>query len=99
MRYVVRLVVAISCVPGLVLLAGGTARADAGADCIQTADPDRQIRGCTQLLRQTPRNKSLRADIYVDRAWAYANKGDNDQAIADATKAIEINPRFGAWPC
>ena len=31
---------------------------------------------------------------YSNRAAAYRNKGDYDRAIADATKAIELDPEI-----
>jgi len=34
------------------------------------------------------------ADAYLDRGIAWANKGEYARAIADLTKAIELNPRY-----
>ena len=34
------------------------------------------------------------ADIYNNRGIAYRTKGEVDRAIADYSKAIEINPRY-----
>src|SRR5215470_9394771 len=36
------------------------------------------------------------ADFYIGRGAAYLSKGDNDRAIADLTKAIEIDPKYAA---
>jgi tetratricopeptide (TPR) repeat protein len=81
---------------GLVVLVCGsiTARADAEADCrhADNIDMDRQIRGCTEYIRQNPSNKVA----YYNRGVAYQAKGDNDRAIADQSKAIEIDPRYAA---
>jgi len=42
------------------------------------------------LLAQEPST----AKGYTDRAWGYKAKGDFDLAIADCTKAIQINPNY-----
>ena len=34
------------------------------------------------------------AGAYVERGNAYSGKGQYDQAIADYSKALEINPRY-----
>jgi len=67
----------------------GTSNSDAASDCEQREDPDRKIRGCTEFIRDNPRN----ATAYNNRGLAYAAKKEFDRAIADYNKAIEINPR------
>lgn len=32
---------------------------------------------------------------YYNRGWTYGAKGQYDQAIADYTRALEINPTYG----
>jgi uncharacterized caspase-like protein len=59
-------------------------------DCFQQQDYDRSIRGCTEYIRQNPRN----AAAYAVRGNAYANKQDYYTAIADFNKAIEIDPNL-----
>ncbi|MFZ1988533.1 MAG: tetratricopeptide repeat protein [Alphaproteobacteria bacterium] len=47
----------------------------------------------TQCLKDRSDNQS-QASSYVRRAIAYSDKGDDDRAIADFTKAIALNPKF-----
>jgi tetratricopeptide (TPR) repeat protein len=58
-------------------------------DCNQGADFDLKIRGCTQYIREHPNSSSA----FNNRAFAYERKGDDDRAIADYNRAIEIDPR------
>jgi tetratricopeptide (TPR) repeat protein len=88
-RYLFRLF-PVRCGLGLLAVGSSLAFADALADCTQSTDPDRQIRGCTAFIRQNPRN----AGAYVNRSQAYLSKGDIDRALADTTRAIELNPKL-----
>jgi tetratricopeptide (TPR) repeat protein len=57
-----------------------------------TATDDQTIEGCTALIqsgREPP--ASLSVD-YDDRGFAEVNKGLNDQAIADETQSLALNP-------
>jgi Caspase domain/Tetratricopeptide repeat/TPR repeat len=75
----------------MVFVCGSTAaQADAASDCKQSEDRDLEIRGCTTVIQQNPRNSIA----YVNRGIAYENKGEHDRAIADFNKAIEINPKY-----
>ena len=47
---------------------------------------------CTRLPDASPEPRS--AKMYYDRAFARHKKGDLDGAIADYTKAIELDPKF-----
>ena len=40
----------------------------------------------------------MTAFAYINRGSDYWTKGDNDRAIVDYTKAIEINPKKGDDP-
>jgi tetratricopeptide (TPR) repeat protein len=79
------------------LLLAISAVAASGADqtvwdqCNRTRDPDASIVACTQILQAPDETTSNRAIAYYVRAGAYRIKGENDQAIADYTKAIETN--------
>jgi S1-C subfamily serine protease len=64
----------------------------AQADCLQNDDSDRAIRGCTALLRGLGALDPLRAAPLAKRGAAYGKKGLHEQAIADLTQAIQINP-------
>jgi tetratricopeptide (TPR) repeat protein len=57
-------------------------------DCDQSHDLDRRIRGCTDRIRQFPRD----AAAYFNRGFAYLSKGDLNLAIADNTKVVQIDP-------
>ena len=46
------------------------------------------IAGCAGVQRQ------IDVEPYIKRALAYHEKGQYDEAIADYSKAIEINPRY-----
>jgi len=69
--------------------------ADRYSDCKQTADPQRSIRGCTAIIqrgkRETQKNRSI---AFWSRGNTYHLERDFDQAIADYTNAIQINPEF-----
>jgi Flp pilus assembly protein TadD len=71
--------------------AGSTAaRADAASDCEQRENPDRKIKGCTEFIRNNPRNVTA----YFNRGLAYDAKNEFDRAIADYNQAIEISPSY-----
>lgn len=74
-----------------VFLAGGPAQANPIDDCNQSADPEKQIEGCTEFLQQDPLSPHV-ALAYGRRAEAYVSKGDLGHAIADFDQAIGIDP-------
>jgi tetratricopeptide (TPR) repeat protein len=79
----------------VILLAfGGTAWADDWADCSQAADPDRAVRGCSNIIVAGPDSRDNLAIAYLNRGRAYGDKSDHDQEIADETHAIELNPKL-----
>ena len=60
-------------------------------DCFeQVQDFDRRIHGCTDRIRQFPRD----ATAFFNRGAAYLSKGDLDHAIADYTAVIQIDPAY-----
>ena len=66
---------------------------DMDADCKQSSDPDRRIRGCTQIIERGKREtREYRAIAYNNRGLAYQEKGEVDRAIANFTTAIKFNP-------
>jgi len=83
-------------VVALVLALSATgAWADRYSDCDQSADPDRRIRGCTQVIERGERESSeTRSFAYTNRGNAYDDKGEVDRAIADYTKAIALDPNY-----
>jgi tetratricopeptide (TPR) repeat protein len=63
------------------------------ADCDQSSDPDRSIRGCTRLIEKDLRDVAA----YYNRGIAQEEKKDYDAAIADYTRVIEIHPEVAAY--
>src|SRR5262245_39867081 len=72
--------------------ASGWALADDREDS-DNKSGDIAIKGCTARIRQNSRN----AAAYNNRGFEYRHKSDLDRAIADYTKAIEINPRYADY--
>ena len=67
---------------------------DPWEDCI-SSDPDRSIRGCTQIIvRGKDETEISRASAHYNRGLAYDKKGDIDRAIDDYSKAIAGNPKL-----
>jgi tetratricopeptide (TPR) repeat protein len=79
-------------VAAILILLWQAAAAHAGPldDCEQGQDLDRRIYGCTDRIRQFPRD----ATAFFNRGSAYLGKGDLDRAIADNTRVIEIDPAY-----
>jgi tetratricopeptide (TPR) repeat protein len=69
----------------LVVSSINLASADTSMDCA-TRNREVAIKACSELILQDPRN--VRA--YINRAVAYAILSDLDRAIADTTRAIEL---------
>lgn len=64
--------------------------ADAGRDCARGGAA--AIAACTEALARYPNEA---ATAYFNRALAYRDTGDWGHAIADYSRAIEINPKYG----
>jgi tetratricopeptide (TPR) repeat protein len=60
--------------------------------CGSGKDLDAAIKACTQLI-DGKETKDTKAAAFYNRAWAYRNKGEFDLAIADHTRAIELDPK------
>src|SRR5580704_10711645 len=86
-------------VAALFLVAGPGLVSRAVADDIDTCvkgTGDEQIAACTRAINSGRWRGPGLAWAYVNRGAAYFAKGDNDRAIADATKAIELDPKYDA---
>jgi tetratricopeptide (TPR) repeat protein len=57
-------------------------------DCFQSQEPQRRIKGCSEIIKRAPKD----ATAYHNRGVAHELAGDLDKAIADYTMAIEIAP-------
>jgi tetratricopeptide (TPR) repeat protein len=62
-------------------------------DCMQHADPDRTIAGCTHIINDIGESNRNRRIAYDNRGIAWHAKGENDRAIADYSEAIKLNPK------
>jgi tetratricopeptide (TPR) repeat protein len=61
-------------------------------DC-SSDNSDLRIRGCTAIVESQPEIKQTLAIAYYRRGLAYASKKEYDRAIADYTRAIELDPK------
>ena len=57
-----------------------------------TATDDQTVDGCTALIQSGRETTAGQAAAYDNRSTAYTNKGLYDQAIADETQALALNP-------
>ena len=77
----------------LILGAATPAIADAAsdaADCNQADDPDRRIRGCSNLIQSDNLAGAALADAYGKRGDAFAETHDHSRAVADYDEAIRL---------
>jgi tetratricopeptide (TPR) repeat protein len=73
-------------------LTSGCGQEQVVEDCSQNKNPDRRIRGCTQIIELGDATPNYIAGAYEARGLAHHKKRDYDRAIADFDKAIELNP-------
>src|SRR6478736_4010137 len=71
--------------------------ADDWQDCRQ-GSPDRAIAACSQIIDKGPESDKQVGVACSFRGTALRKKGENDKAIADYTKAIEVDPKHAAAP-
>jgi tetratricopeptide (TPR) repeat protein len=80
--------------PVFALLILAPAHAALTSDCVQSSYPVRVIPACTEIIGKDPNN----GVAYFKRGKAYldyrTDARDLDRAIADLTKAIEIDPKY-----
>ncbi len=57
-----------------------------------TATDDQTIDGCTALIQSPQESPATKAEAYDNRGYAYKHKGLYDQAIADETQSLALNP-------
>ena len=76
------------------VVAGGVYAADKCYDLVQAGHYDKAIVACDALIGGKVADKSVLATHYNNRGRAYGSLGKNDKAIADFTKAIELDPKL-----
>jgi tetratricopeptide (TPR) repeat protein len=72
---------------------GTHAWTDAKDDCHQRGNPDRALKGCTRYIEENQVNGKDLATAHFSRGYAYMHKGDMGSAIADLSRAIELDPQ------
>jgi tetratricopeptide (TPR) repeat protein len=75
----------------LAALMSSAAMADDKADCLGHKDAGVRIKSCSAVIGRAPRD----ATVFYHRGLAHAAKDDLDQAVADYTHALELNPPYG----
>src|SRR5262249_28354260 len=69
------------------------ARADDKADCA-SSNPELAILGCTKQLAKSAIKGRDRATVLANRAMAYSAKQQFEQAMADANRAVQTDPKY-----
>ncbi len=76
-----------------VLLVGSAeAQTDVVSDCAQSRHLDTRVRACSDIIRGSGFTADQRAMAYRNRGLARAAAGVRDQAIADLSEAIRLDP-------
>jgi tetratricopeptide (TPR) repeat protein len=76
--------------------AGGLDDAKAGETAFQRGNDDEAIRLFTRAIASGELSRRDLGIAYYNRGNVWYYKGDYDKAIADYTKAIEINPQYAS---
>jgi Flp pilus assembly protein TadD len=71
------------------VLAASAASAETRRDCASD-DHELAIAACTTLIKENPKD----ATAYYNRGISYRQTGKLDLAMADYTRAIELNPNY-----
>src|SRR5262245_39883318 len=78
----------------LALLLAAPAQAALPSDCAQSSYPRRVIPSCTEILSRDPNHKVAYFKRGKARLDARTDTRDLAPAIADLTKAIELDPKY-----
>lgn len=74
---------------------GTSSQADIYSDCKQSANQERTLHGCTEIIKRGKRESRFnRAFAYNKRGMYHADRGQLLKAISEYTKAIRIDPRY-----
>ncbi len=76
--------------------AGGSDDAKAGDTAYQEGNYGKAIKLFTKAIASGELSREDLSVTYFNRGNAWDDKGDSDKAIADYTKAIEINPQYAS---
>lgn len=76
----------------VILLAEKPVLADMTDDCIQEANPDLSIGGCTAAIRSGKWSGKELSWAFYNRANAYSKLGEHQKAIDDYSQAIDLDP-------
>ena len=76
--------------------ARGDTSADDLAACQRATDPLLKIALCSKVADNSSEIEDIRAEALLNRGFAHAAAGRDADAIADFTRAIAINPEYGA---
>jgi tetratricopeptide (TPR) repeat protein len=68
------------------------AQGDVVTDCMQSRHLDTRVRACSDIIRGSGFSTEQRAMAFRNRGLARADAGARDQAIADLSEAIRLNP-------
>jgi tetratricopeptide (TPR) repeat protein len=63
------------------------------ADCKQTNDHDRQIAGCTRILKTPGVSAQNRLAAHINLAAALSRNGDPDGSLLECEQAIRLDPK------
>jgi tetratricopeptide (TPR) repeat protein len=55
--------------------------------------PEERLKGCSFVLKFGSENVTFLRNGYINRAYIYLGMGKKDLALADLTKAVELNTR------
>ena len=92
-----RIIAAIAVVTLIAAIALPTS-AEMVEDCVQSADPDLRIGGCTAVIRSGmfADNPRPLANAYFYRGTAYGDLGESRREIQDYDQALRLDPGFAA---
>jgi DnaJ family protein C protein 7 len=76
------------------LLKRSEALKEEGNDMFKNGQLQQAIDKYTEAINNDPQNNALNSALYCNRSACYGKLGKWDEAIADATKAIDLNPSY-----
>ena len=83
------------CVAVALLGASASANADDWSACKQGPTPSRLV-ACTRIIEKDPKTAQTIALAHIYRAGAYRNRGDNASAIAEVSRAMQLDSNLSS---